>query len=49
MLKACSLYAGAESNLRYRIWGEVGKNSFIALPGKGVLLAKILVFSAHRS
>ena len=49
MLKTCSLYAGAESNLRDRIWGEVEKNSFIALPGKGVLLAKILAFSAHRS
>ena len=30
-------------------WGEVEKNIFIALPGKGVLLAKILAFSAHRS
>ena len=30
-------------------WGEVEKNTFIALPGKGVLLAKILAFSAHRS
>ena len=35
MPKAQPLYTGAKSNLRDRIWGEVQKNSFIALPGKG--------------
>ena len=30
-----SLYSGAKSNLRDRVLGEVEKNSFIALPGKG--------------
>ena len=30
-----SLYTGAELNLRDRVVGEVEKNSFITLPGKG--------------
>ena len=29
------MYTGAESNLGDRVSGEVGKDSFIALPGKG--------------
>ena len=29
------LYTGAELNLRDRVLGEVEKDSFIALPGKG--------------
>ena len=33
--KAQPLCTGAESNLRDRVLGEVEKNSFIALPGKG--------------
>ena len=32
---SASLYTGAESNLRDRALGEVEKNSFIVLPGKG--------------
>ena len=36
MLKARPLYTGAESTLRDRVLGEVEKNRFIALPGKGV-------------
>ena len=32
---ATSLYTGAKSNLRDRVLGEVEKNSFTALPGKG--------------
>ena len=35
MLKTRSLYTGAKSNLGDRLLGEVEKNSFIALPGKG--------------
>ena len=35
MLKTRPLCTGAESNLRDRVLGEVEKNSFIALPGKG--------------
>ena len=35
MLKVRPLCTGAESNLRDRVLGEVEKNSFIALPGKG--------------
>ena len=35
MLKTGPLCIGAESNLRGRVLGEVEKNSFIALPGKG--------------
>ena len=35
MPKTWPLCTGAESNLRDRVWDEVGKNSFIALPGKG--------------
>ena len=30
-----SLYTNAKSNLRDRVSGEVEKNSFIALPGRG--------------
>ena len=30
-----SLYTGAQSNLRDRVLGEVGKASIIALPSKG--------------
>ena len=33
--KAQPLYLGAKLNLGDRVWGEVEKNSFIALPGKG--------------
>ena len=36
MLKAQPLCTGAEMNLGDKVWGEVEKNSFIALPGKGV-------------
>ena len=32
---SASLYTGAKSNLRDRIFGEVEKDSFSALPGKG--------------
>ena len=32
---SASLYTGAESNPRDRILGEVEKDNFIALPGKG--------------
>ena len=35
MLKAQPLCTDAKSNLRDRVLGEVEKNSFIALPGKG--------------
>ena len=35
MPKAQPLYTGAELNLRDRVLGEVEKNRFIALPGKG--------------
>ena len=35
MPKGQPLYTGTESNLRDRVLGEVEKNSFIALPGKG--------------
>ena len=35
MLKTLSLYTDTESNLRDRVFGEVEKNNFIALPGKG--------------
>ena len=35
MPKAQPLCIGAESKLRDRILGEVEKNSFIVLPGKG--------------
>ena len=35
MLETQPLCAGAKSNLRGRTWGEIEKNSFIALPGKG--------------
>ena len=35
MLKSRPLCTGAKSNLRDRVLGEVEKNSFIALPGKG--------------
>ena len=35
MPKTQPLCASAESNLRDRVLGEVEKNSFIALPGKG--------------
>ena len=35
MLKTQPLCNNAESNLRDRVLGEVEKNSFIALPGKG--------------
>ena len=34
MLKAQPLCTGAEMNLGDKVWGEVEKNSFIALPGK---------------
>ena len=34
MPKTQPLCAGAESNLRDRVLGEVEKNNFIALPGK---------------
>ena len=34
MPKTWPLCSSAESNLRDRVWGEVEKNSFIALPGK---------------
>ena len=33
--EAQPLYSGAKLNLGDRVWGEVKKNSFIALPGKG--------------
>ena len=32
---SASLYTGAESNLGDRVLGEVEKDSFITLPGKG--------------
>ena len=35
MLKAQHLCTGAEMNLGDKVRGEVEKNSFIALPGKG--------------
>ena len=35
MPKAQPLCTGTKSNLGDRVWGEVEKNSFIALPGKG--------------
>ena len=35
MPKTRPLYTGAESNLGDRALGEVEKDSFIALPGKG--------------
>ena len=35
MAKAQPLYTGAKSNLRDRVLGEVEKNRFITLPGKG--------------
>ena len=35
MLKTQLLCTGAESNFRDTVLGEVEKNSFIALPGKG--------------
>ena len=35
MPKTWPLCTGAKSNLRNRVLGEVEKNSFIALPGKG--------------
>ena len=35
---SASLYTGAESNLGGRVLGEVEKDSFITLPGKGGLL-----------
>ena len=35
MLKFWPLYTGAKLNLGDRVLGEVEKNSFIALPGKG--------------
>ena len=35
MPKTWPLCTSAESNLRDRVLGEVGKNSFIVLPGKG--------------
>ena len=35
MLKTQPLCTGADLNLRDRVLGEVEKNSFIALPGKG--------------
>ena len=35
MPKAQPLYTGTESTLGDRVLGEVQKNSFIALPGKG--------------
>ena len=35
MPKTQPLCTSAESNLRDRVLGEVEKNSFIALPGKG--------------
>ena len=34
MESSASLYTGVESNLRDRVLGEAGKDSFIALPGK---------------
>ena len=34
MLETQPLCAGAKSNLRGRTWGEIEKNSFIALPGE---------------
>ena len=35
MLKTQPLYTGGESSLRDRVSGEIEKNSFIALLGKG--------------
>ena len=35
MLKAQLLSTSTKSNLRDRVLGEVEKNSFVALPGKG--------------
>ena len=35
MLKTRPLCIGAESSLRDRVMGEVEKDSFIGLPGKG--------------
>ena len=35
MLKTWPLYTSVKSNLRDRVLGEVEKNIFIALPGKG--------------
>ena len=32
---SASLYTGAELNLRDRVLGEVEKDSFLTLPGKG--------------
>ena len=34
MPKVQALYTGAKSNLRNRVWGEIEKKSFIALPRK---------------
>ena len=46
MLKTRPLCIGAESSLRDRVLGEVEKDSFIALPGKGrhrrLLLSKTM-------
>ena len=36
MQKSASLCTDAKSNLRHRVLGEVEKDSFITLPGKGV-------------
>ena len=35
MLKTRPVWATAKSNLRDRVFGEVEKNNFIALPGRG--------------
>ena len=37
-VKRRPLCTGAKLNSGYRIWGEVEKNSFIVLPGKGGLM-----------
>ena len=33
--RSVSLFTSVKSNLRDRVWGEVEKESFLALPGKG--------------
>ena len=52
MLKFWPLYTGAKLNLGDRVLGEVEKNSFIALPGKGTqrgLVPSELVYQLRRT
>ena len=51
MLKPGPLCTSPKSNLRDRVFGEVEKNSFIALPGKGGhsrLMPHKIVFQPRR-